>query len=189
MPLINFNKLYKFNNTIIISIWFRLILFYKKKPIFKEVWGIYQARKKCQVLSLPSVCSYHSKNSNDRPVWQLGYSSRFYFSSRGEGRPTPKEWPQPHLSSLFYTFYLLLLEPALCKTGLVPTVDEEGSVFFLTRGSHSSLQNFLSSSFHGLFPFFVCLLAAATAILNFFLYSNYLTHVSIINSTMDLEWQ
>lgn len=117
------------------------------------------------------------------------YSSRFYFSSRGEGRPTPKEWPQPHLSSLFYTFYLLLLEPALCKTGLVPTVDEEGSVFFLTRGSHSSLQNFLSSSFHGLFPFFVCLLAAATAILNFFLYSNYLTHVSIINSTMDLEWQ
>ena len=133
------------------------------------------------------------------------YSSRFYFSSRGEGRPTPKEWPQPLLSSHFYTFYLLLLEPALCKTGLVPAVDGEGSMFFPTRGSHSSLQNFLSSS-HQRFPlqsseFSVILFSWAfsflflpfgchflTAILNFFLYSNYLTHVSIINSTMDLEW-
>lgn len=39
-------------------------------------------------------------------------------SKRREGRPTPNEEPQQVLAPSFYVFYLLPLEPALCKLGL-----------------------------------------------------------------------
>lgn len=136
-----------------------------------------------------SLCSKDLKQWTSVTVQDFIKQAADGTPSRGEDRLTPKEWPQSLLSSPFDTFYCLLLEPALCKTGLVPAVDEEGSVIFPTRGSHSS-SAFSVILFSWAFSF-LCLPFSCrflTAILNFSLYSNYLTHVSIIDSTMDLEW-
>ena len=78
MPLINFNKLYKFNNTIIISIWFRLILLYKKKLFLKKFEVFIKPERSVRCSPFPQFALITAKIRNNRPVWQLGYSSRFY---------------------------------------------------------------------------------------------------------------
>ena len=73
--------------------------------------------------------------------------------SRREGGLTPKERPQSNLASSFYTFCLLLAEPACANWA-----SQEGGMFVspevLTADFLSSV-DFLLFHFCGFFPFFV----------------------------------
>ena len=112
----------------------------------------------------------------DGPVLYLGVIAQFYLASkmivlpsRQEGGPTPKERPQSVLASSFHMFvsYPTLSLPHANWTSQEGGMFVSPEVLTLVHGFSFFL---LSQAF-----LYLCLLA--TAILDPFLYSNYLTEI------------
>ena len=148
-----------------------------KKSIFKEVWRIYQARKKCQVLSFPSVCSYYSKNSKRQTsvaTWSqvkilLSRQQTVYPQDMRSGQ-TQRRGLDPSLRP-FLHFCLLSLEPDwLCSMACAPIV-RKGAYFSHQRFPLWSLDFLLWSLFVGFLT---------TILHSSFSYSDYLTEIKYI---------
>lgn len=113
------------------------------------------------------IQSHGNKYLKPRPVLQLDFSSELYLVKKKKKRivhpqgvraSDPEGVASMHLGSLFVYFLSLALplQPAVCKLGVVPIIDQEEGGACFTSISHSGvLRFFLCSPFAGFPPFFV----------------------------------